>query len=306
MRPPTNAAVDAMLSVTTPSTARKSHPAEQTQDSALHTQTTDRPMEPPILLPEERNIPDTDLATILRSLVEKVDDLTHARARTDDHDSDIAQEQEEEQANQRHTRRIPAELAAQIQRNLFRDSKTPAQRQTAGVGRKFDGESGNIGIKGDASGHTPGACAASVAILGLSSGRTLWFHKSCGGVYGSVPRNSERENLGEAKDQEDEESVMDFREGGTFSMFVLVPGDNLVDSWYRSRSLGLILYGEQNPKAGWTVVKESVGCVDLQGDLLVYPFDSKSYPLGRLKDGTICVRLVNPEYKDASHSTFRR
>ncbi|WZZ64862.1 hypothetical protein YC2023_076232 [Brassica napus] len=75
----------------------------------------------------------------------------------------------------------------------------------AGVGRNFDGESGNIGIKGDASDHTPGACAASVAILGLSSGRALWFHESCGRVYGSVPRNSEKENLGEAKDQEDEE-----------------------------------------------------------------------------------------------------
>ncbi|KAF2618454.1 hypothetical protein F2Q68_00039284 [Brassica cretica] len=28
----------------------------------------------------------------------------------------------------------------------------------------------------------------------------LWFHESCGGVHGSGPRNSERENLGEAKD----------------------------------------------------------------------------------------------------------
>ena len=37
-----------------------------------------------------------------------------------------------------------------------------------------------------------------------------------------------------------------------------------------------------NPEAGWTVVKESIGCVDLQGDLLVYPFDSKSSLLGRL------------------------
>ncbi|WZZ79080.1 hypothetical protein YC2023_099652 [Brassica napus] len=85
----------------------------------------------------------------------------------------------------------------------------------AGVGRKFDGEAGNIALK----------------------------------VYWSVPRNSERENLGEAKDQEDEEAVMDFREGlhagGTFSMFVLVPGDNLVDSWYQSRSLGLVVCGEQ-------------------------------------------------------------
>ncbi|KAF3567203.1 hypothetical protein DY000_02017319 [Brassica cretica] len=41
------------------------------------------------------------------------------------------------------------------------------------VGRKFDGEAGNIGIKGDASDHTSGACAASVAILGLSSGRAI-------------------------------------------------------------------------------------------------------------------------------------
>ncbi|KAF2544743.1 hypothetical protein F2Q70_00022639 [Brassica cretica] len=32
---------------------------------------------------------------------------------------------------------------------------------------------------------------------------------------------------------------------GTFSMFFLVPGDNLVDSWYRSRSLGLVVCGEQ-------------------------------------------------------------
>ncbi|WZZ08353.1 hypothetical protein YC2023_094274 [Brassica napus] len=90
-------------------------------------------------------------------------------------------------------------------------------------------------------------------ILGLSSGRAIWFHESFGGVYGSVPRNYERENLGEAKDQEDEEAVMDFQEGlragflAVFSildaplvliMFVLVLGDNLVDSWYRSRSPG--------------------------------------------------------------------
>ncbi|WZZ60557.1 hypothetical protein YC2023_060664 [Brassica napus] len=31
---------------------------------------------------------------------------------------------------------------------------------------------------------------------------------------------------------------------GTFSMFVLVPGDNLVDSWYRSRSLGHVVCGK--------------------------------------------------------------
>ncbi|KAH0858733.1 LOW QUALITY PROTEIN: hypothetical protein HID58_086994, partial [Brassica napus] len=270
-------------------------------------------------------------------------------------------------------------------------------------------ETGNIDIKGDASNHTPGACAASVAILGLSSGRTLMFHESCGGVYypgilrgrilarlrikrtkrlnktrrlklrilmldstglacasrackgcnglsGGSPCRSPCCLLASSQD-----CTLTF--GGTFSMFVLVPGDNLVDSWYRSRSLGLFYcnlspevshnqcwdnlalcshgiqrilgmlsqnlkveryillkpigsgtFSSKNSEAGWTVVKESVGCVDLQGDLLVYPFDSKSsspgrllllfgavpsfasssYPLGRLKDGTICVKLVNP------------
>ena len=36
----------------------------------------------------------------------------------------------------------------------------------------LDGEAGNVCIKGDASSHTPDTCAASVAILGLSSCRT--------------------------------------------------------------------------------------------------------------------------------------
>ncbi|KAF3527453.1 hypothetical protein DY000_02040221 [Brassica cretica] len=87
---------------------------------------------------------------------------------------------------------------------LALDETLPPWWGYAGVGRKFDGEAGNIGIKGDVSDHTPGACAAFVAILGLSSGRAIWFHESCGGVYGSVPKNSESENLGDTKDQGDE------------------------------------------------------------------------------------------------------
>ena len=34
-----------------------------------------------------------------------------------------------------------------------------------GVGRRFDGEAGNVCIEGDASAHTPDACAAPVAIV---------------------------------------------------------------------------------------------------------------------------------------------
>ncbi|KAF3595284.1 hypothetical protein DY000_02021246 [Brassica cretica] len=45
----------------------------------------------------------------------------------------------------------------------------PMQRR---VDRRFDGEAGSVCIKGDASAHTPDVYAASVAILGLSSGRT--------------------------------------------------------------------------------------------------------------------------------------
>ncbi|KAF2561158.1 hypothetical protein F2Q70_00017638 [Brassica cretica] len=48
----------------------------------------------------------------------------------------------------------------------------PSRWELVGVGRKSDGEAGNVCIKGDASSHTQDTCAASVAILGLSSGRT--------------------------------------------------------------------------------------------------------------------------------------
>ncbi|WZZ35185.1 hypothetical protein YC2023_018586 [Brassica napus] len=47
--------------------------------------------------------------------------------------------------------------------------------------------------------------------------------------------------------------VIDFHSGirtalliaGTFGVFVSVLGDNLVDSWYRSRTLGHVVCGEQ-------------------------------------------------------------
>ncbi|KAH0874812.1 LOW QUALITY PROTEIN: hypothetical protein HID58_072174, partial [Brassica napus] len=249
-------------------------------------------------------------------------------------------------------------------------------------------ETRNIGIKDDDSDRTPGACMASVAILGLSSGRAIWFRKSCGGVYGSVPRNSERENLGEAKDQEDEEveprsrnrgssclillallvplelvkAVMDFQEGlraGFLFVFSILDAplvlmftaicpsevrhhqcwDDLASCFHGTRSVprhalsksgGLEKHLSETHRfkdepRGWMdlspgtlriFVWEPDGCVDLQGDLPVYLFEMKSsssgrlsliarlfgavssftsssYPLGSLKDGTRCVRLVN-------------
>ncbi|WZZ27503.1 hypothetical protein YC2023_010904 [Brassica napus] len=99
---------------------------------------------------------------------------------------------------------------------------------------------------------------------------------------------------------------------------------------YRPGTRRLVGLSSWNPEARWPIVVEHDGCVDLQGVLLVYFFDSKSpmpgflekcLPLskpgsvfecviqltfGRRTDGTICVRFVNLEYRDASHSTFRR
>ncbi|KAF3579033.1 hypothetical protein DY000_02033068 [Brassica cretica] len=113
--------------------------------------------------------------------------------------------------------------------------------------------------------------------------------------------------------------------GGTFSMFVLVPGDNLVDSWYRSRSVGLVycnLLPEVSHNQCWdnlalcshgiwrilgmlsqNLKVERYILLKPIGDLLVYPFDSKSSLSGRLlliprwilgSNGTV-ILLQNPE-----------
>ncbi|KAF3551724.1 hypothetical protein DY000_02006725 [Brassica cretica] len=92
-----------------------------------------------------------------------------------------------------------------IIRKNHHDETLPQWWGLVGVGRKFDGEAGNVCIKGDASAHTPDACAAPVSILGLSSSRTsvcisrgsLNRVEEC---MGQDPGISEREKLGEAKD----------------------------------------------------------------------------------------------------------
>ncbi|KAF2565990.1 hypothetical protein F2Q68_00024878 [Brassica cretica] len=114
-------------SSTTPSTARASHPVEPTVSAAPPAQTTTYSKEPSNT--DTGNTPNADLATMLRTLLEKVNDLTRAKIGTDNHGPESTQGQEEEIANLRSARRIPAELAAQIQRDLFGDSETPTQRQ---------------------------------------------------------------------------------------------------------------------------------------------------------------------------------
>ncbi|KAF3508387.1 hypothetical protein F2Q69_00006049 [Brassica cretica] len=71
--------------------------------------------------------------------------------------------------------------------------------------------------------------------------------------------------------------------------FVLDPG-GWMDSCPGTRRLdGLSSW---NPEAGWTCVLEIGGWLN--------------FCPGRLTDRTRCVRFVNLEYRDASHSTFRR
>ncbi|KAF3553235.1 hypothetical protein F2Q69_00012660 [Brassica cretica] len=206
---------------------------------------------------------------------------------------------------------------------LYKDETLPPWWGLVGVGHMLDGEAGNVCIKGDASSHTPDTCDA----LGM------------------------------------------------FGMFILVLGDNLVDSRFRDTSfrnswlVGAILHksevvwtfvqepedwmdfrpetqrldglssrnpeagwtSSRNPEAGWTIVLEPGGwmvyrpgtrrLVELLSRNLMVGFLEQCLPLskpgsvfqcviqlpfGRLKYKTRCVRFVNLEYRDASHSTFRR
>ncbi|KAF2535233.1 hypothetical protein F2Q68_00021231 [Brassica cretica] len=113
----------------------------------------------------------------------------------------------------------------------------------AGVGRKLDGEVGNVCIKGDASSHTPDTCAASVAILGLRILRGRILARL--GIRGMRRFNKTRSPKLRILMLDSAGLACASWAWGTFGMFFLVPGDNLVDSWYRSRSLGHVVCGEQ-------------------------------------------------------------
>ncbi|KAH0859063.1 LOW QUALITY PROTEIN: hypothetical protein HID58_087324, partial [Brassica napus] len=182
-----------------------------------------------------------------------------------------------------------------------------------------NGELGNVCIKGDASSHTPDTCAASVAILGLSSDFSLHFLRlsssmdrvdECMGPEPGILRGRILARLGirgmrrfnKTRSPKLRILMLDsaglacaswackscnglsFRSlcrspyWGTFGMFFLVPGDNLVDSWYRSRSLGHVVCGEQpqsmlgwpgivlswNPEDPGHALPKSEGCMDFR------------------------------------------
>ncbi|WZZ34587.1 hypothetical protein YC2023_017988 [Brassica napus] len=193
----------------------------------------------------------------------------------------------------------------------------------AGVGRKFDGEARNISIKG-LSGSTNRVEECMGQYPGILRGRIL-----------ARLRIRRTKRLNKIRRPKLRILMLDsIGLDGTFSMFILVPGDNLVDSWYRSRSPGHVvcvssilqsaprrfedviggsmdfhpgtrrldgLYS-RNSLLAWNLVQEPLGRIFGP----VSSFASSSYLLGSLKDGTRCVRLLNLEYRDASHSTFRR
>ncbi|WZZ65729.1 hypothetical protein YC2023_077099 [Brassica napus] len=99
------------------------------------------------------------------------------------------------------------------------------------------------------------------------------------------------------------------RAQGTFSMFVLMPGDNLVDSWYRSRFLGHVVCGEQ-----YTAICPSVVSHNQCWDDLASCFHGTQRILGMLhippsvdrilgSNGTV-VLLQNPEVSSGPEGHF--
>ncbi|KAF3503522.1 hypothetical protein F2Q69_00042877 [Brassica cretica] len=120
-----------------------------------------------------------------------------------------------------------------------------------GVGRKLDGEAGNVCINGDAFSHTPNTCAASECMgqdPGILRGRILARLRIRGmRSFNKTRRPKLRililDSAGPAC------ASWACKSWGMFSMFVLVPGDNLVDSWYQSRSLGHVTPGNALPKS---------------------------------------------------------
>ncbi|KAF3559663.1 hypothetical protein F2Q69_00011965 [Brassica cretica] len=111
-------------SSTTPSTARTSHPVEPTVSAAPPAQTTTYSKEPSNT--DTGNTPNADLATMLRTLLEKVNDLTRAKIGTDNHGPESTQGQEEEIANLRSARRIPLRRR---HHHIRRNSQTPSVRR---------------------------------------------------------------------------------------------------------------------------------------------------------------------------------
>ncbi|WZZ88666.1 hypothetical protein YC2023_117245 [Brassica napus] len=134
-----------------------------------------------------------------------------------------------------------------------RDETLPPWWGLVGVGRKLDGEAGNVCIKGDAFSHTPNTCAASECMgqdPGILRGRILARLRIRGmRSFNKTRRPKLRililDSAGPACASSACKSCNGLSFRSSCRMFVLVPGDNLVESWYESRSLGHVVCGEQ-------------------------------------------------------------
>ncbi|KAF3514014.1 hypothetical protein F2Q69_00006306 [Brassica cretica] len=133
------------------------------------------------------------------------------------------------------------------------DKTLPPWWGLVGVGRKFDGEAGNVCI--DASAHTPDASAAPVAILSLSSGMTSVSVASCV-ISGLYPDLRQRD-------------VRHVRLALNYVILQSAPGDFEIHpyethgSWMRF-FINRRLYGlsSRNAETGWIFVQKPGGWMD--------------------------------------------
>ncbi|KAF3579933.1 hypothetical protein DY000_02030782 [Brassica cretica] len=173
---------------------------------------------------------------------------------------------------------------------LYKDETLPPWWGLVGVGHMLDGEAGNVCIKAVAScivsGLYPDLRQRDVRHVYLdleihpSETHGSWVRFFINRrLYGLSSRNPETGWTFVQKPR----GWMDFR-----------PGTRRLD--------GL---SSRNPEAGWTIVGFLEQCLPLSKPGSVFRCVIQ-LPFGRLKYKTRCVRFVNLEYRDASHSTFRR
>ncbi|KAG5400039.1 hypothetical protein IGI04_014646 [Brassica rapa subsp. trilocularis] len=184
------------------------------------------------------------------------------------------------------------------------DETLPLRWGFAGVGRKFDAEARNACIKGDATAHTQLGPDFSFLFLRISGSTNRV--EECMGQDPGILRARILARLRIRR-----MSRVTKTRRPKLRILMLDSTGLACSSRARKGSVASCVVPGLNLEAGWTLVKQPVACMDLGPGTLrlfgaVSSFASSRYSLGSLKDGTRCVRLLNLEFRDASHSTFRR